>query len=91
MIKRIVAVTVAVGALAVPAVVSGAQTSDPAAQCLRAHDPAATPRAFAACVRGKAAAQPSDSSNPAARCLQEIDPAVRPQDFGECVRDEAGA
>jgi hypothetical protein len=85
MIKRIVAVTVAAGALAVPAV-SGAQTSDPAAQCRQAGlDPAVRTEslAFAACVQALGA----QSGDLGAQCRQMgFDPAVQPLRFAACVQ-----
>jgi len=96
MIKRIVAVAVAAGALAVPAVVSGDKGGapnrySPAAQCRKAGvSPEVDPRAFASCVRGKARGQHSESRNPAAQCRQAgLSPEVDPLAFASCVQDKA--
>ena len=92
MIKRIVAVTVAAGALAVPAIVfsNDGGTPNPAAQCRQGFSPAADPLGFAACVQGKAGAQPSDSSDPAMQCRQAgLNPAADPLGFAACVRKKA--
>jgi hypothetical protein len=96
MIKRIVAVTVAAGALAVPAVVSGDKGGtpnrhSPAAQCRQAGlSPEGNPRAFASCVRGRARGRHSESRNPAAQCRQAgLSPEVDPLAFASCVQERA--
>jgi hypothetical protein len=96
MVKRIVAVTVAAGALAVPAIVSGDKGGtpnrhSPAWQCRHAGlSPAVETDRFAECVRRLAGGQQDESRNPAAQCRHAgLSPAVEPHRFAECVRKQA--